>query len=166
MMCIICVIKFASTLYIYIYTHTHIYIYTHTHIYIYIYSHVGKISKINKMNVWPSTCIFSCYALSWEFLYILSELAIGLILLIQTTILCLITRTIYRRFWFSYTLFIIIIGGILVLFIYITCRCVHGCDYHFYIFSVSWQLDIISCVVLRYDAGDVLTSMQSGIYWK
>lgn len=47
-------------------------------------------------------------------------MAIGLILLIQTTIVCLIRGTIYRRFWFSYILFIIIIGGILVLFIYIT----------------------------------------------
>jgi len=34
--------------------------------------------------------------------------------------ICLIRGTIYRRFWFSYILFIIIIGGILVLFIYIT----------------------------------------------
>ena len=33
----------------------------------------------------------------------------GLILLIQTTIVCLITGTIYGRFWFSYILFIIII---------------------------------------------------------
>jgi len=32
----------------------------------------------------------------------------------------LIRGTIYRRLWFSYILFIIIIGGILVLFIYIT----------------------------------------------
>jgi len=36
------------------------------------------------------------------------------------TIICLIRGTIYRRFWFSYILFIIIIGGMLVLFIYIT----------------------------------------------
>ena len=44
----------------------------------------------------------------------------GLILLIQTIIVCLIRGKIYRRFRFSYILFIIIIGGRLVLFIYIT----------------------------------------------
>ena len=47
-------------------------------------------------------------------------MAIGLILLIQTIMVCLIRGTIYRSFWFSYILFIIIIGGILVLFIYMT----------------------------------------------
>ena len=47
-------------------------------------------------------------------------MAIGLILLIQTTILCFIRTKIYRRFWFSYILFTIIIGGILILFINIT----------------------------------------------
>jgi len=41
-------------------------------------------------------------------------------LLIQTIMVCLIRGTIYRSFWFSYVLFIIIIGGILVLFIYMT----------------------------------------------
>jgi NADH-ubiquinone oxidoreductase chain 6 len=54
------------------------------------------------------------------FTQIKHPLAIGLILLIQTTIVCLIRGTIYRRFWFSYILFIIMIGGMLVLFIYIT----------------------------------------------
>jgi len=47
-------------------------------------------------------------------------MAMGLILLIQTIMVCLIRGTIYRSFWFSYILFIIIIGGILVLFIYMT----------------------------------------------
>jgi NADH-ubiquinone oxidoreductase chain 6 len=48
------------------------------------------------------------------------SIAIGLILLIQAVIVCLIRGKIYRSFWFSYILFIIIIGGILVVFIYIT----------------------------------------------
>ena len=48
-----------------------------------------------------------------------APLAVALILLIHTTIVCLIRETIYRRFSFSYNLFIIIIGGILVLYIYI-----------------------------------------------
>jgi hypothetical protein len=54
------------------------------------------------------------------FTQIKHPIAIGLILLIQTVIVCLIRGTIYKSFWFSCILFIIIIGRILVLFIYIT----------------------------------------------
>jgi hypothetical protein len=95
------------------------------YIYIYnnIYSHVGNISKINKINVWASSCIFSCYALRWSF-------------------------------------YIFVVSWVLD----VVCRCVHGCDYCFCTFFVSWQLDIIYCVVLCYYAGNVLTSVYSGIY--
>jgi len=54
------------------------------------------------------------------FTQIKHPIAIGPILLIQTVIVCLIRGTTFKSFWFSYILFIIIIGGILVLFIYIT----------------------------------------------
>lgn len=46
-------------------------------------------------------------------------ISMGLILLIQTLLTCLITGLIAKRFWFSYILFLIFIGGILILFIYI-----------------------------------------------
>nr|YP_010946593.1 NADH dehydrogenase subunit 6 [Margattea multipunctata]WGO57311.1 NADH dehydrogenase subunit 6 [Margattea multipunctata] len=44
----------------------------------------------------------------------------GLILLIQTIIIVLITGMISQTFWFSYILFLIFIGGMLILFIYVT----------------------------------------------
>nr|QZK21672.1 NADH dehydrogenase subunit 6 [Amitermes sp. QLD_001] len=47
-------------------------------------------------------------------------LAMGLMLLIQTTMVCLISGTMYSSFWFSYILFLIMIGGMLVLFMYMT----------------------------------------------
>lgn len=47
-------------------------------------------------------------------------LSIGFTLLIQAILIAIITGIISHNFWFSYILFIIIIGGILVLFIYIT----------------------------------------------
>nr|QAX91269.1 NADH dehydrogenase subunit 6 [Parrhinotermes sp. A MW-2019] len=47
-------------------------------------------------------------------------MAMGLILLIQTTLMCLISGTMYKSFWFSYILFMIMIGGMLVLFMYMT----------------------------------------------
>jgi NADH-ubiquinone oxidoreductase chain 6 len=47
-------------------------------------------------------------------------LAIGIISLIQTIITCLIRGLINKRFLFQYILFIVSVGGILVLFIYVT----------------------------------------------
>lgn len=47
-------------------------------------------------------------------------LAIGFTLLTQTLLICLITGLITKRFWFSYILFLIFLGGLLVLFIYVT----------------------------------------------
>nr|QZP41221.1 NADH dehydrogenase subunit 6 [Geoscapheus dilatatus] len=47
-------------------------------------------------------------------------LAMGLILLIQTIMISMITGLSTQSFWFSYVLFLIFIGGMLVLFIYIT----------------------------------------------
>nr|QXT44385.1 NADH dehydrogenase subunit 6 [Apicotermes arquieri]QXT44502.1 NADH dehydrogenase subunit 6 [Apicotermes arquieri] len=47
-------------------------------------------------------------------------LAMGMMLLLQTTMVCLISGTMYSSFWFSYILFMIMIGGMLVLFMYMT----------------------------------------------
>nr|QAX91126.1 NADH dehydrogenase subunit 6 [Schedorhinotermes putorius] len=47
-------------------------------------------------------------------------MAMGLILLTQTTLMCLISGTMFKSFWFSYILFMIMIGGMLVLFMYMT----------------------------------------------
>nr|YP_009351804.1 NADH dehydrogenase subunit 6 [Ephelotermes taylori]AQP30684.1 NADH dehydrogenase subunit 6 [Ephelotermes taylori] len=47
-------------------------------------------------------------------------MAMGLMLLVQTTMVCIISGTMYSSFWFSYILFMIMIGGMLVLFMYMT----------------------------------------------
>nr|UXG57139.1 NADH dehydrogenase subunit 6 [Bactrocera sp. 'yunnanensis'] len=47
-------------------------------------------------------------------------LAMGLMLLIQTLQICLLTGSLAKSFWFSYILFLIFLGGMLVLFIYVT----------------------------------------------
>ena len=76
------------------------------------------------------------------FLNIIHPLAIGLTLLIQTLLICLITGLITKSFWFSYILFLIFLGGILVLFIYVTSLASNE------IFSISIKLIIISLVIL------------------
>nr|AXS65277.1 NADH dehydrogenase subunit 6 [Cerambycidae sp. 6 KM-2017] len=47
-------------------------------------------------------------------------LTLGLILLIQTIIISLITGLMNLNFWFSYIVFLIMVGGMLILFIYMT----------------------------------------------
>nr|YP_010161944.1 NADH dehydrogenase subunit 6 [Tachycines zorzini]QRI61346.1 NADH dehydrogenase subunit 6 [Tachycines zorzini] len=47
-------------------------------------------------------------------------LTMTLIIIMQTLMICLSTGIIYQSFWFSYILFLVFLGGMLVLFIYIT----------------------------------------------
>nr|YP_010028961.1 NADH dehydrogenase subunit 6 [Tanyptera hebeiensis]QOU09751.1 NADH dehydrogenase subunit 6 [Tanyptera hebeiensis] len=66
--------------------------------------------------------IFIIYSLIISFLFIQMKhpLSMGFTLLIQTFFICLITGSFMKTFWFSYVLFLIFIGGMLVLFIYMT----------------------------------------------
>nr|AVN67946.1 NADH dehydrogenase subunit 6 [Parcoblatta uhleriana] len=47
-------------------------------------------------------------------------LAMGLILLIQTVMISIFSGLLSQSFWFSYVLFLIFLGGMLILFIYVT----------------------------------------------
>nr|YP_010987379.1 NADH dehydrogenase subunit 6 [Nemurella pictetii]WOL43222.1 NADH dehydrogenase subunit 6 [Nemurella pictetii] len=47
-------------------------------------------------------------------------LAMGLMLLVQTVIISILTGLSAQSFWFSYVLFLVFLGGLLVLFIYVT----------------------------------------------
>nr|UFZ13905.1 NADH dehydrogenase subunit 6 [Neochauliodes umbratus] len=58
--------------------------------------------------------------MSFNFTMMNHPLAMGLILLIQTILISLITGFMLQTFWFSYILFLILLGGMLVLFIYMT----------------------------------------------
>nr|YP_010946580.1 NADH dehydrogenase subunit 6 [Margattea concava]WGO57298.1 NADH dehydrogenase subunit 6 [Margattea concava] len=61
--------------------------------------------------------IFSS-SLSLMSLYVNHPLVLGFILLTQTISVSLITGMMSQTFWFSYILFLIFVGGMLVLFIY------------------------------------------------
>nr|QWB85635.1 NADH dehydrogenase subunit 6 [Neandra brunnea] len=54
------------------------------------------------------------------FLFVNHPLSFGLILLIQATLIALLTGMLSFNFWFSYILFLIMVGGMLILFIYMT----------------------------------------------
>nr|QNE85918.1 NADH dehydrogenase subunit 6 [Brachyptera risi] len=47
-------------------------------------------------------------------------LAMGMMLLLQTLVISLLTGFMTQSFWFSYILFLVFLGGLLVLFIYVT----------------------------------------------
>lgn len=53
-------------------------------------------------------------------LFLNNPLSIGLIILIQTLLTCLLTGIIIKTYWFSYILFLTFLGGLLVLFIYVS----------------------------------------------
>lgn len=63
-----------------------------------------------------------CFLFISAFLFITLNhpLAIGIVLLIQTVLTALITGLIIPTYWFSYILFLVFLGGMLVLFIYVT----------------------------------------------
>nr|QXT45809.1 NADH dehydrogenase subunit 6 [Maccaffertium vicarium] len=63
---------------------------------------------------------FSSLVVGGLFLTMNHPLAMGLILLIQTLMIALLTGTLASSFWFSYILFLVFLGGMLVLFIYVT----------------------------------------------
>lgn len=63
-------------------------------------------------------------------------------LLIQTFIICLITGNYRKTFWFSYILFLIFLGGILVLFIYVTSLASNE------IFTFSIKIFLLSIIAL------------------
>nr|YP_010271038.1 NADH dehydrogenase subunit 6 [Scarites subterraneus]UJY97983.1 NADH dehydrogenase subunit 6 [Scarites subterraneus] len=54
------------------------------------------------------------------FLFMNHPLSMGLILLLQTILISLISGLFTYSYWFSYILFLVMLGGMLVLFIYMT----------------------------------------------
>nr|QIV24702.1 NADH dehydrogenase subunit 6 [Enneaphyllus aeneipennis] len=62
------------------------------------------------MTLMTSTC----------FLFLQHPLSFGLILMIQTILIALMTGLLNYNYWFSYMLFLIMVGGMLVLFMYMT----------------------------------------------
>nr|YP_007889699.1 NADH dehydrogenase subunit 6 [Timelaea maculata]AGI50316.1 NADH dehydrogenase subunit 6 [Timelaea maculata]USN89432.1 NADH dehydrogenase subunit 6 [Timelaea maculata] len=46
--------------------------------------------------------------------------SMGLMILLQTLLMCLLSSMLINTYWFSYILFLIFLGGLLVLFIYVS----------------------------------------------
>nr|YP_009479865.1 NADH dehydrogenase subunit 6 [Aglaomorpha histrio]AVX48089.1 NADH dehydrogenase subunit 6 [Aglaomorpha histrio] len=53
-------------------------------------------------------------------LFLNNPLSMGLMILLQTLMICLISGMLIKTYWFSYILFLTFLGGLLVLFIYVS----------------------------------------------
>nr|YP_009253526.1 NADH dehydrogenase subunit 6 [Cryptocercus kyebangensis]AKF02193.1 NADH dehydrogenase subunit 6 [Cryptocercus kyebangensis] len=69
-------------------------------------------------------------------------LAMGMMLLTQTLLVCLMSGLMSQSFWFAYIMFLIFIGGMLVLFIYVTSLASNE------MFTLSTKMIITSMVVM------------------
>nr|QLY89951.1 NADH dehydrogenase subunit 6 [Nanna fasciata] len=78
---------------------------------------------------------------SFIFMNMKHPLAMGLTLLIQTTLVCMSSGLMTKSFWFSYILFLVFLGGMLVLFIYVTSLASNE------MFSLSIKLSFISITI-------------------
>nr|UQJ73509.1 NADH dehydrogenase subunit 6 [Diamesa sp. 1XL] len=76
------------------------------------------------------------------FMQMKHPMAMGLMLLVQTALICLVTGNYSKTFWFSYVLFLIFLGGMLVLFIYVTSLASNE------MFSFSMKIFIMSITIL------------------
>nr|YP_009517346.1 NADH dehydrogenase subunit 6 [Histia rhodope]AXO78697.1 NADH dehydrogenase subunit 6 [Histia rhodope]UNO31881.1 NADH dehydrogenase subunit 6 [Histia rhodope] len=55
------------------------------------------------------------------FMYFLTHpLSMGLFILLQTMLICILSGMMIKTYWFSYILFLTFLGGLLVLFIYVS----------------------------------------------
>nr|UGS80253.1 NADH dehydrogenase subunit 6 [Eolachesilla chilensis] len=66
------------------------------------------------------TLLIFSILLSILFFYLMNPLSLGLILILQTISVSLMLGTMSKSFWFLYLLILVFIGGMLVLFIYVT----------------------------------------------
>nr|YP_010419954.1 NADH dehydrogenase subunit 6 [Anopheles ziemanni]YP_010419980.1 NADH dehydrogenase subunit 6 [Anopheles coustani]QNM40270.1 NADH dehydrogenase subunit 6 [Anopheles coustani] len=85
-----------------------------------------------------------CLIMSFIFMQMKHPLSMGLMLLIQTFLTCLLTGIYVKTFWFSYVLFLIFLGGMLILFIYVTSLSSNE------MFSMSFSLTIISFIMFMF----------------
>nr|QVT15598.1 NADH dehydrogenase subunit 6 [Semiothisa cinerearia] len=63
---------------------------------------------------------FMMVSLSFVMMFLNHPLSIGLLILMQTLLMCMLSGMLIKTYWFSYILFLTFLGGLLVLFIYVS----------------------------------------------
>nr|QRV62373.1 NADH dehydrogenase subunit 6 [Boreonectes macedonicus] len=65
-------------------------------------------------------CMMMNLSMTLTFMFLNHPMSMGLVLMIQTISIAMITGFYSLSFWFSYMLFLIMVGGMLILFMYMT----------------------------------------------
>nr|YP_009349984.1 NADH dehydrogenase subunit 6 [Homogryllacris anelytra]AQM40158.1 NADH dehydrogenase subunit 6 [Homogryllacris anelytra] len=104
-------------------------------------------------------------------------LSMTLIIILQTLLICTFTGMISQSFWFSYILFLVFLGGMLVLFIYITSLAsnemfsiptttIFSCMIiMMFIILLSWSLDSTFPTLITNNLDMNSTNLTSTNYW-
>nr|YP_010326134.1 NADH dehydrogenase subunit 6 [Chrysopera combinans]UNP49257.1 NADH dehydrogenase subunit 6 [Chrysopera combinans] len=66
------------------------------------------------------TLSFLIFFTSFFMMFLNNPLSMGLMILFQTLLICLLSGMLIKTYWFSYILFLTFLGGLLVLFIYVS----------------------------------------------
>nr|YP_010263917.1 NADH dehydrogenase subunit 6 [Erebus caprimulgus]UIF93674.1 NADH dehydrogenase subunit 6 [Erebus caprimulgus]UNP49231.1 NADH dehydrogenase subunit 6 [Erebus caprimulgus] len=66
------------------------------------------------------TLSFLIILISLFMMFLNNPLSMGLMILMQTLLVCLLSGMMIKTYWFSYILFLTFLGGLLVLFIYVS----------------------------------------------
>nr|AML26505.1 NADH dehydrogenase subunit 6 [Staphylinidae sp. BMNH 1274665] len=106
--------------------------------------------------------------LSMIFIFMKHPLTMGFTLLMQTLNITLLTGMLHKNFWFSYILFLIMIGGLLILFIYMTSMAANEIfNYSNKIFFMLLSSLLISIILITFSDNyfiDNLLKFQENIY--
>nr|YP_009472905.1 NADH dehydrogenase subunit 6 [Aphelocheirus jendeki]AST10109.1 NADH dehydrogenase subunit 6 [Aphelocheirus jendeki] len=95
--------------------------------------------------------------LSMIFPFMKHPLSMGLILILQTMTVSMITGIMMNSFWFSYILFIILLGGALVLFIYMASIASNE--------KFSFSTKMMSTVIIMLTSNIIFIFMKDEIYF-
>nr|YP_010461169.1 NADH dehydrogenase subunit 6 [Strophopteryx fasciata]UUF92100.1 NADH dehydrogenase subunit 6 [Strophopteryx fasciata] len=101
--------------------------------------------------------MISSATLSFVFTQMNHPLAMGMMLLLQSLVICLLTGFMTQSFWFSYILFLVFLGGLLVLFIYVTSLASNE------MFSLSTKL--LLCVMAPLTLTIILCLFTDSSFW-
>nr|YP_009092214.1 NADH dehydrogenase subunit 6 [Neochauliodes fraternus]AHG24703.1 NADH dehydrogenase subunit 6 [Neochauliodes fraternus] len=97
--------------------------------------------------------MFMNLIITWNFIQMNHPLAMGMILLLQTINICLTSGMLIKTFWFSYILFLIMLGGMLVLFIYMTSLAsneLFSISMKNFLFNISLMIILILITLIEY----------------
>nr|QWV61265.1 NADH dehydrogenase subunit 6 [Dudusa sphingiformis] len=92
---------------------------------------------------------FNIMILSFIMLFINNPLPMGLLILMQTLLTCILTGMFIKTYWFSYILFLTFLGGLLVLFIYVSSIASNELFKFSFKFKMMWLIIFMMIMIIQ-----------------